>query len=77
MRRWVSALAGTLLLAGAILAGPQGPKKEAGIHCTLTDKNVKKCCCVPRGEKLYCKLAKKTIDKCCCEPPQFPKNKEK
>lgn len=77
MRRWVSALAGMLLLAGALPAVPQAPKKEAGIYCKLTDKKIKKCCCQQRGEKLYCTLAKKTIDKCCCEPAQFPKTKKK
>ena len=73
MHRLISALSGTLLLAGVLLAAPQTPKTGPGIHCTLTGKNVTKCCCQPRGEKLYCTLAKKTIEKCCCEPPQKPK----
>ena len=76
MRRFISALAGSLLLAGALLAVPQAPKKEAGIHCKLTDKKVKKCCCVQREGKLYCKLAKKTIENCCCDPAQLPKEKK-
>ncbi len=76
MRRLISVLSGTLLLAGVLLAGQQGPKKEASIHCTLTGKNVKKCCCQQRGDKLYCTLAKKTIEKCCCEPPQAQKDKK-
>ncbi len=76
MHRWISSLSGTLLLAGVLLAGPQTPKKEPAIHCTLTGKNVKKCCCEQREGKLYCTLAKKTIDKCCCEPAQFPKEKK-
>ncbi len=73
MHRLISAFSGTLLLAGVLLAAPQAAKKEANIHCTLTGKNIPRCCCQPRGEKLYCTLAKKTIEKCCCEPPQKPK----
>jgi hypothetical protein len=76
MHRWISALSGTLLLAGVLLAAPQAQKNEPGIHCTLTGKNVKKCCCEQREGKLYCTLAKKTIDKCCCEPAQFPKERK-
>ena len=76
MCRLISTLAGTLLLTGVLLAAPQAPKQEAGIHCTLTKRNIKKCCCEPRGEKLYCKLAKKTIEKYCCESAQFPKQKK-
>ena len=74
MRRLIPAFTSMLFLAGSLLAVPQGPKKETSIHCTLTDKNVKKCCCIEKRDgKLYCKLAKKTIEKCCCEPAQFPK----
>ena len=75
MQNLISTIAATLLLAGGLLAAPQTPKTETGIHCTLTKKNVKKCCCKQRDGKLYCTLAKKTIDKCCCEPPQSPKTK--
>jgi len=75
MRSLISSLIGALLLSGALMAAPQTPKKD--IHCTLTGKNIKKCCCVEqRDGKLYCKLAKKTIEKCCCEPAQFPKEKK-
>ncbi len=76
MHRLISVLSGTLLLAGVLLAGPQTPKKDSGIHCTLTGKSVKKCCCEQREGKLYCTLAKKAIEKCCCEPPQPPKDKK-
>lgn len=76
MHRLISASLGALLLAGVLLAVPQAPKKEPGIRCTLTGKNVKKCCCEQREGKLYCTLAKKTIEKCCCEPPQVPKGKK-
>ena len=38
------------------------------MRCTLTGKEVDKCCCEKRAEgKLYCPLAKKAIEKCCCE----------
>ncbi len=76
MRRLILFLAGTVFLTSGLLAAPQTPKKEGGIHCTLTNKNIKKCCCEQRDGKLYCTLAKKTIDKCCCEPPQSPKEKK-
>ncbi len=75
MHRLVSSLAAALVLSGVLLAAPQGPKPAPGIHCTLTDKKIRKCCCQQRGDKLYCKLAKKTIEKCCCEPAQFPSKK--
>ncbi len=76
MRRLVSLAVGTLLLTGLSLAAPQAPKKEAVIHCSLTNKKIEKCCCEQRAGKLYCTLAKKTIDKCCCEPAQAPKEKK-
>ncbi len=76
MRRLAWSLAGTLLLGGILLAAPQAPKKEPGIHCKLTDKKIEKCCCEQREGKLYCTLAKKTIEKCCCEPPQAAKDKK-
>lgn len=76
MHRLISSLAGALLLAGVLLAAPQTTKKETSIHCTLTDKKIRKCCCEQRGKELYCKLAKKTIGECCCEPAQFPKEEK-
>src|SRR2546422_6725761 len=39
MRRLISVLSGTLLLAGVLLAGQQGPKKEAGIDRKSTRLN--------------------------------------
>ena len=75
MRRFVSMTLGMLLLAGLTVAGPQAPKKEAPLHCTLTNKKIDKCCCEQREGKLYCTLAKKTIEKCCCEPTQAEKKK--
>ncbi len=77
MRRLVSALGGTLLLASALFAAPQAGKEQPGIYCKLTDKKIEKCCCEQRQGKLYCTLAKKTIDKCCCKPPQTTKGKKK
>lgn len=77
MRPLISIVAGTLLLSGGLLGAPQTQTKEPGIHCTLTGKTIKRCCCEQREGKLYCTLAKKTLDKCCCEPSQYPKNKKK
>jgi hypothetical protein len=69
------------LLSGSAFAGdePKTPAccakrgaKESGekagkLRCSLTGKEVEKCCCTEReGGKLYCPLAKKEIDKCCC-----------
>jgi hypothetical protein len=43
-------------------------KPSAKMRCTLTGKEVEKCCCEKReGGRLYCPLAKKTVEKCCCE----------
>ena len=36
------------------------------MHCTLTGKDVDKCCCVERNGKLHCTLADKDVEKCCC-----------
>jgi len=40
------------------------------MNCTLTNKEIEKCCCEKRGDKFYCMLANKTLDKCCCEPKE-------
>ena len=42
-------------------------KAATKMRCTLTDKEVDKCCCERRDGTLYCPLAKKTVEKCCCE----------
>ena len=47
------------------------PKSIAGqtaqrLRCSLTGKEVDKCCCVEREGKLHCTLAKKDVEKCCC-----------
>ena len=43
------------------------PAKAGKLRCSLTGKEVDKCCCEPReGGKMYCTLAKKEVDKCCC-----------
>ena len=36
------------------------------MRCTLTGKEVDKCCCVKREGKLHCTLADKDVEKCCC-----------
>ncbi len=41
-------------------------KPATKMRCTLTGKEVDKCCCEKRNDKLYCPLAKKTVEKCCC-----------
>ena len=41
---------------------------EPKMTCTLTGKEVKKCCCEQqKNGKLVCKLTRKTLDKCCCK----------
>jgi len=42
-------------------------KPATKMRCTLTGKEVDKCCCEKRDGKLYCPLAKKSVEKCCCE----------
>ena len=47
------------------------PKSMAGqtsqrLRCSLTGKEVDKCCCVEREGKLHCTLANKDVEKCCC-----------
>jgi hypothetical protein len=42
-------------------------KPATRMRCTLTGKEVDKCCCEKRDGKLYCRLAKKAVEKCCCE----------
>lgn len=42
-------------------------EKTEKLRCSLTGKEVEKCCCTePEGGKLRCTLANKDIDKCCC-----------
>jgi hypothetical protein len=42
-------------------------EKGGKLRCSLTGKEVDKCCCEQReGGKLFCTLAKKDVDKCCC-----------
>jgi len=41
-------------------------KPPTKMRCTLTGKEVDKCCCEKRDGKLYCTLAKKNVEKCCC-----------
>jgi len=79
-RRTALALCCTGLLSVAASAGdqPQAPaccaKKSAAanaekvvkMRCSLTGKEVDKCCCEKRDGKLYCTLAKKNVAKCCC-----------
>jgi hypothetical protein len=79
LRRIAVALCCAGLLGATALAGDE-PKpacctkkateatdKAGKLRCSLTGKEVEKCCCESRpGGKLYCPLAKKQIDKCCC-----------
>ncbi len=58
--KWLSLLAA---LTVATIAAAASPK----MTCTLTGKEVTKCCCEQqKNGKLFCKLAKKEVDKCCC-----------
>lgn len=48
-------------------AGKDTGEKATKLRCSLTGKEVDKCCCTERASgKLHCPLAKKDIDKCCC-----------
>ena len=60
--------AAVALLSLAVAAfGANSPKPT--MTCSLTDKNIAKCCCKKNSDgKLYCKLAKKTVESCCCKP---------
>jgi hypothetical protein len=60
MTKWLPFLAA---IAIATIASAAAPK----LTCTLTGKEVAKCCCVEKDGKQFCTLAKKTIDKCCCK----------
>ena len=57
--KWLPSLAA---IAVAIVASAASPK----MVCTLTGKEVKKCCCETKDGKFLCKLTGKTLDKCCC-----------
>lgn len=51
--------------------GKKGTKEAAAktgkMRCSLTGKEVDKCCCEAReGGKMHCTLANKDVDKCCC-----------
>ena len=76
MRRSLVLTLGTLLLAGWVVAAPQAPKKQGPLLCTLTNTKIEKCCCEPRGNKLYCPLAKKTVDTCCCKRVEAQKKRK-
>lgn len=80
-RRTALALCCTPLLSAMAFAGDEPktpaccakkaatePAEKAGrLRCSLTGKEIEKCCCEPReGGKMYCTLAKKEVNKCCC-----------
>jgi hypothetical protein len=79
-RRTALAFCCTGLLSVAAFAGdqPKAPaccakksatassEKAGKMRCSLTGKEVDKCCCEKRDGKLYCTLAKKNVEKCCC-----------
>ena len=66
----VPALAGEepkTLACCAKKAAKETGEKASKLRCSLTGKEMDKCCCEPRdGGKMYCTLAKKDVDKCCC-----------
>ncbi len=76
MRRAVSLMAGTLLVAALALSAAPTQKKPASYRCSLTGKTVETCCCEQRDKKLYCTLAKKTVEKCCCEQAGAPNSRK-
>ena len=77
-KRILLALCCTALLSVPAFAGDEAKtpaccakKVAAGqtvqkLRCSLTGKEVDKCCCVEREGKLHCPLAKKDVEKCCC-----------
>lgn len=68
MYRLLTTLALGVMLAPGLMSTGRPSKNKGGLHCTLTNQVIDKCCCEKRGEKLYCTLAKKAVDTCCCEP---------
>ncbi len=58
--KWLPLMAALAIAASASATSPK-------MVCTLTNKEVKTCCCEKqKNEKLLCKLTGKTLDKCCC-----------
>jgi len=58
--KWLPLLAAIMVAAVASAASPK-------LVCTLTNKEVKTCCCeTQKNGKFLCKLTGKTLDKCCC-----------
>ena len=58
--KWLPLLAA---IAVAVVASAASPK----MVCTLTGKEVRKCCCETQKDgKFLCKLTGKILDKCCC-----------
>jgi len=48
-------------------AAKETGEKAGKLRCSLTGKQVEKCCCEAReGGKLHCTLAKMDVEKCCC-----------
>lgn len=48
-------------------AATEKADKAGKLRCSLTGKEVEKCCCVKgEGGKLHCTLADKDVEKCCC-----------
>ncbi len=57
------------IVLGGLVALEAAATRTAGYVCSLTNKTVEKCCCIPQKDgKLYCTLAKQTVDPCCCKP---------
>lgn len=58
IKRWLPVFAATTMAASALAGGK--------LVCTLTGKELTKCCCEQKDGKLVCKETGKTLDKCCC-----------
>jgi hypothetical protein len=53
-------------------------EKAGKLRCSLTGKEVEKCCCVKReGGKLHCTLANKDVERCCCTEVKAGANEAK
>lgn len=62
MTKWLSLFAAVAITTLASAA------ESNKMTCTLTGKEIIKCCCQPQKDgKMLCTLAKKTVDKCCCK----------
>jgi hypothetical protein len=57
-----------LPLLAALAMATTASAASSKMTCTLSGKEVAKCCCeMQKDGKMLCTLTKKTVDKCCCK----------